>query len=197
MNANEEKAEPPLTTLLRADRELSRRNFSTFCSPGREAGADAEVQVVAERPVSPAGRGNIQNMRRWVFAFLLFVVPFQLAWGSAAPYCAHEASASGKKHFGHHEHKHRAGGEVVSATDDADDTPGAFHADCESCQLGCSALIRAATPATEGLPHGNTVGHPDPRYNSHIPAGPLRPDRPHATPVARFGGNVAVVSLAD
>lgn len=47
-------------------------------------------------------------MRRWVFAFLLFVVPFQLVWGAAAPYCAHEAAASAKKHFGHHEHKHQA-----------------------------------------------------------------------------------------
>ena len=52
MNADEEMAELPLKTPLRADRQLSRRNFSTFCSPGREAGADAETQVVAERPVS-------------------------------------------------------------------------------------------------------------------------------------------------
>lgn len=136
-------------------------------------------------------------MRAWLCAFLLFVVPFQLAWGSAAPYCAHEASASGKKHLGHHEHKHQAGGEDVSATDGTGDSFGAFHADCESCHLGCSALMRAATPAIEGLPHRNTVGHPDPRYDSHIPAGPLRPDRPCPTPAARFGGNVAVVSLAD
>jgi hypothetical protein len=65
-------------------------------------------------------------MRRWVFAFLLFVVPFQLVWGAAAPYCAHETSVSAKKHFGHHEHKHQAGGEIVSATEDADDTAGAL-----------------------------------------------------------------------
>jgi len=136
-------------------------------------------------------------MRRWVFAFLLLVVPFQLVWGSAAPYCAHEASAPGKKHFGHHEHKHQADGEVVSATDEAGDATGAFHADCESCHLGCSAFMPAATAAVEVLPDGNTDGHPDPRYDSHIPASPLRPDRAHATPAARFGSDVVVVSFAD
>lgn len=136
-------------------------------------------------------------MHRWVFAFLLLVVPFQLVWGSAAPYCAHEASTPGKKHFGHHEHKHQADGEVISATDDGGDAMGAFHADCESCHLGCTAFMPAATAAVEDLPDGKTVGRPDPRYDSHIPASPLRPDRAHATPAVRFGGDVVVVSLAD
>jgi hypothetical protein len=136
-------------------------------------------------------------MRRWVFAFLLFVVPFQLVWGSAAPYCGHEASASAKKHFGHHEHKHQADGEIVSATGDAEDTAGAFHADCESCHLGCSAFMPAVTPALEALPHGDAMRQPEPRYDSHIPASPLRPDRDHVTPAARFGGGVVMVSLAD
>jgi hypothetical protein len=136
-------------------------------------------------------------MRRWVFAFLLFVVPFQLVWGAAAPYCAHEASVSAKKHFGHHEHKHQAGGEIVSATGDASDTAGAFHADCESCHLGCSAFTPAANTAVEALPDGDATGHPEPRYDSHIPASPQRPDRAHATPAARFGGDVVTVSFAD
>jgi hypothetical protein len=135
-------------------------------------------------------------MRRWVFALLLFVVPFQLVWGSAATYCAHEASVSAKKHFGHHEHKHQAGGEM-SATDDADDTKGAFHADCGSCHLGCSAFMPAAPLAVAALPHGDAMRHPEPRYDSHIPASPLRPDRAHATLAARFGGDVVVMRLAD
>lgn len=164
--------------------------------------AHPESQQVTVFPASAADRGRpgqsrIPAMRRWVFAFLLFVVPFQLVWGSAAPYCAHEASSSAKKHFGHHEHKHQADGEIVSATDDADDTAGAFHADCESCHLGCSAFMPAVTPAFEALPHGDAMRQPDPRYDSHIPASPLRPDRDHATPAARFGGDVVVVSLAD
>jgi hypothetical protein len=136
-------------------------------------------------------------MRRWVLALLLLVVPFQLVWGSVAPYCAHETNVSAKKHFGHHEHEHQAGGEIVSATDDADDTAGAFHADCESCHLGCSAFMPALTPAVETLPHGSGLSHREPRYDSHIPAGPHRPDRAHSAPASRFGGGVAVVSFAD
>ena len=136
-------------------------------------------------------------MRRWVFAFLLFVVPFQLVWGAAAPYCAHEVSTSAKKHFGHHEHKHQAGGEIVSATDDVGDTTGAFHADCESCHLGCSAFMAEATPAVGALPNGDAIRQTERCYDSHIPASPLRPDRAHPTPAARFAGDVVVVSLAD
>ena len=136
-------------------------------------------------------------MRRWVFAFLLFVVPFQLVWGAAAPYCAHETGVSTKKHFGHHEHKHQANGEIASAAQDADDTAGAYHTDCETCHLGCSAFMPAPTSAVDALPHGDAMRQPEPRYDSHIPASPLRPDRAHSIPAARSGGDVVMVSLAD
>lgn len=136
-------------------------------------------------------------MRRWVFAFLLLVVPFQLVWGSVAPYCAHEVSVSAKKHFGHHEHKHQAGGEIASATDEAVDDTGVYHADCEICHLGCSAFILETIPAVVALPHRNAARPPEPHYDSHIPDGPQRPDRAHPAPAARFGGGVVMVSLAD
>ncbi|MBA4178702.1 MAG: cobalt-zinc-cadmium resistance protein [Leptothrix sp. (in: Bacteria)] len=134
-----------------------------------------------------------------MFVFLLLVVPFQLTWGSAAPYCAHETGVPAKKHFGHHEHKHQAGGEVVSPTDDAadDDDSGAFHAECASCHLGCPAFMPVATPAVQALPDGNTVVHPEPRYDSHIPTGPQRPDRAHPAPAARLGGGVVMALFAD
>jgi hypothetical protein len=136
-------------------------------------------------------------MRHWVLAFLLFVVPFQMVWGAAAPYCAHEASVSAKKHFGHHEHKHQAGGEIASVTDDGGDSAGAYHADCESCHLGGAAFMPAVIHAVEAVPYGSASCHPDPRYDSHIPAGPQRPDRADHPPAARPGGGVVVVSLAD
>ena len=135
-------------------------------------------------------------MRRWVIALLLFVVPFQMVWGSAAPYCAHEASASAKAHFGHHEHKHRAGGDIVSAAEEVSNATGAVHADCDSCHLACAALMPAVSPAVGPLPHADAMRPPEPRYESHIPPSPLRPDRALAAPAARFGGDV-VVSLAD
>lgn len=142
-------------------------------------------------------RLDSRAMRRWVIALLLFVVPFQIVWGAAAPFCAHEAGASAKTHFGHHVHEHQAGGETGSAADDAGDTSGGFHADCESCHLGCSAFLPALPSALGAPPHGDAMGQPEPRYDSHIPDSPLRPDRALATPAPRFGGDVAVVSLAD
>lgn len=136
------------------------------------------------------------KMSRWLLVFLLLVVPFQLVWASAAPYCAHESGVSAKKHFGHHEHTHLASDEIASSTDDTGNATGAHHADCESCHLGCSAFMPAVTYAVEALPHGSAMTHRDPCYDSHIPAGPHSPDRADPAPAARFGGGVVVVSLA-
>lgn len=137
-------------------------------------------------------------MRRWVFAFLLLVVPFQLVWGAATPYCAHEATVTAKKHFGHHEHQHQ-GGAAAAASADADvgEATGAHHADCESCHLACTAFMPAPGPAVLALPAGRAVSQRDPRYESHIPPGPQRPDRAKPTPAARFGGGVVVASLMN
>ena len=132
-----------------------------------------------------------------MFAFLLLVVPVQLIWGAATRYCAHETGVSTKKHFGHHEHKHQADGEIASAAEDADDTAGGKHTGCETRHLSPSAFMAAATSPVDALPHGATMRQPEPRYDSHIPASPLRPDRAHSTPAARFGGDVVMVSLAD
>lgn len=136
-------------------------------------------------------------MRHWMFAFLLLALPFQLVWGAAAPYCGHEASDLAKGHLGHHSHEHQPDGQSGSPDDDSRDDMGAYHADCAGCHLGCTAVMPAKAPAVEPLPHGSTSGHREPRYDSHIPAGPQRPDRAEAAPAARFGGGVVVVSLAD
>ena len=128
---------------------------------------------------------------------MLLVVPFQLIWASAAPYCAHEAGVSVDKHFGHHDHTHVAGDEFVSSTDDTGDAAGAHEADCESCHLGSSAFMPAVTFAIEALPHGGSMTHRDPSYDSHIPASPQRPDRACSAPAAQFGGGVVMISLTD
>jgi hypothetical protein len=136
-------------------------------------------------------------MLRWVFAFLLLVVPLQMAWGSAAPYCAHEASVSTKKHFGHHEHDHQAAGEASLADDDLGDEGGAYHADCENCHLGCSAVLHADVPDVQALPHSGVLSYRGPSFTSHVPSGPHRPDRARPTPAARFGGDVVAFSLTN
>ena len=137
------------------------------------------------------------HMHRWILVFMLLVVPFQLVWASAAPYCAHESGVSVDKHFGHHQHTHVAGDEFVSSTDDTGNAAGAHQADCESCHLGSSAFMPSVTAAAETLSHANATTHRDPRYDSHIPASPQRPDRAYSAPAARFGGGVVMVSLTD
>jgi hypothetical protein len=125
-------------------------------------------------------------MRRWVFVLLLMVVPFQWVWGAAASYCAHEASQATKKHFGHHEHQHEAGDEAPALdADDPADPSGTHHADCESCHLGCHAVVQAAAPAIATLPRDVAADRGPPRYRSHVPDGPRRPDRPWPHPLPR------------
>lgn len=134
-------------------------------------------------------------MRRWLFILLLLVLPFQMAWASASPYCAHEVDISASKHFGHHEHKHAADGEITLAMDGIEDASGAYHADCESCHLGCSAAFSSYSRLIGSLPHGGAPSVCMPSYASHIPAGPERPDRSEPAPAARFGGGVVFGSL--
>lgn len=133
-------------------------------------------------------------MRRLVLVCLLLMLPFQMVWGSAAPYCGHESSALAKKHFGHHEHKHLANGEIASATGDTGDSGGIYHADCESCHLGTAAFMPVIFPVLAELPHGDFTEYQAFRYSSHIPPGPQRPDRVDPTLAARFGGGVVTAA---
>ncbi len=130
-------------------------------------------------------------MRRWLFVLLLLVLPFQMVWAAAAPYCGHEAHSVAKKHFGHHEHQHAASGETAPALADNPGDAGAPHADCESCHLGGSGAISIAQLFIGSWPRGSTLGVATQRYTSHVPAGPERPDRCELTAAARFGGGVA------
>lgn len=131
-------------------------------------------------------------MRRWVFALLLVVLPFQLVWGAAAPYCTHEASidasAQAGRHFGHHEHRHQSGDEITPAWDEG--SAGAYHADCGSCHLGCSAAPPIPCVTIGKLPHAAVATGLARKFASHIPAGPERPDRIELPAAARFGGGV-------
>ena len=129
-------------------------------------------------------------MRRWILIVLLAVMPVQWAWASVAPYCGHETTAAAKKHFGHHEHQHQAGDQKV---DDGDADPlNAVHADCEFCHLAASASLPAAPDEPiAALEEASVFATPPPGYVSHIPSGPERPDRLHATAAVRFGAAVA------
>ena len=135
-------------------------------------------------------------MRRWLFVLFLLVLPFQMVWAAAAPYCAHEAQTSTKKHFGHHEHQHAAGGEMAPALGDNPGDAGGHHTDCKSCHLGCSGALSIVELVIGSLPRGGNLGVAAQRYTSHVPAGPERPDRCELNAAARFGGGVASDLLA-
>lgn len=125
----------------------------------------------------PTGRIESAPMRRWVLIFLLLVVPFQMVWGAAAPYCAHESTVAAKKHLGHHEHLHQGDDQQSAAADENSAAIGAYHADCESCHPGTSAVLASPAIAFDVLPDGADDGAPSWRYQSHVPSGPERPDR--------------------
>lgn len=133
-------------------------------------------------------------MRRLLFAILLFVVPFQLVWGAAVPYCEHETKADAAKHFGHHEHRHQAGDVASAAADDNGSGPGTYDSDCAICHLGTFVPHPSAVMAIASVPRGAVHSDPGPDFRSHIPAGLERPDRAELTSAARFVGGVAIGS---
>ncbi|MCW5642409.1 MAG: cobalt-zinc-cadmium resistance protein [Rhodoferax sp.] len=131
-------------------------------------------------------------MRSWLIVLFLFVLPFQFVWASAAPYCAHEAYSSAAKHFGHHDHKHAAGGEIKLAGGEDNASAGLDDVDCESCHLGCSPPFLKLAPTIFSELQGANLGPPSARYISHVPDGPDRPKQVDLTAAARFGGGVVL-----
>lgn len=128
-----------------------------------------------------------------MFALLLLVLPFQAVWAAASAYCAHETSAAGSKHFGHHEHQHQASHDSVPAPDDAGGAPGttSFHGDCAACHLGCSAVTPTLVVAAVTAPPGVQSPAAASSYTSYIPAGPERPERLAVATAVRSGGDVS------
>ncbi|MGY4829139.1 hypothetical protein ACVNIS_11220 [Sphaerotilaceae bacterium SBD11-9] len=126
-------------------------------------------------------------MRRWLIIFLLFLVPFQMVWGAAAPYCAHEAkSSAAAKHFGHHDHEHKG----ANGSSSSGNGSGA-HLDCESCHLGCGVTLPPLGIAITTMPVQTVLSTVMSPFTSHVPSGPERPDRINHLAAARFGGDVA------
>ena len=128
--------------------------------------------------LSPRTVESAPMSRSFVVLLLLCLLPLQLVWGAAAPYCGHESrSAQTTEHVGHHEHQHQ-GGEV--ATDNAVDDGGAlvsFHGDCESCHLSTGTSLPPAAIKLAADADGRALSDHSARYQSHIPFGPERPDR--------------------
>ena len=114
-------------------------------------------------------------MRRWLVVFMLLVLPFQVIWAAAAPYCAHETAAAASKHPGHHQHVHQDGSDVVNAGDDVGGKA-VKHTDCASCHAGAAATLPLPVAGLPSAPRDGVGEQPPPRYRSHTPSGPERPD---------------------
>ena len=114
-------------------------------------------------------------MRRWLLVLLLLVLPLQFAWAAAAPYCAHEVAAAAGKHPGHHQHAHQDGGDAAVAGG-GDAGAGASHPDCASCQSGAVASLLPSAAQMLSVAREAMREHAAPRYRSHSPSGPDRPD---------------------
>ncbi|TWO67994.1 cobalt-zinc-cadmium resistance protein [Caenimonas sedimenti] len=121
-------------------------------------------------------------MRRWLLILLLCLLPYQMVWAAAAPYCAHEPEVK-VQHLGHHEHKHQA----ADAQAEGDDGPaGSFHADCESCHLANPGWV-VEDLLTFNQSTMSVQMYAAPRYSSCVPPGPERPQRLLACSAVRFG----------
>ena len=77
-------------------------------------------------------------MRKWLAIFLLVFMPLQLSWAAVASYCQHETGTAAK-HFGHHDHQHKAA-DGKDATPDPAKT-GGTDPDCAVCHAGCASIL--------------------------------------------------------
>ena len=127
------------------------------------------------------------------FIVLMLILPVQFGWAAVAGYCHHETGEAAK-HFGHHEHQHRAAQDGASKDSKAPTSLGA-DTDCGVCHLS------AAQPVPSAETELAIVGTEAPRfayvarYDSYIPSGPERPDRSAPMPAVRFGGVVVTGAL--
>jgi len=123
-------------------------------------------------------------MRRLIALLLMLVLPLQSAWSAAAGVHGHlhgDAGASGvhAQDCDYHDVGHAD--RDLSATADQDN--GARNDDGHHgnhCHHVLSAILIGAEPALAPAPSDDAVGHPPPRFHSHIPLPLDRPPPAHA-----------------
>lgn len=129
-------------------------------------------------------------MRRVLLLILLTILPLQFAWAAATAYCQHE-SGEATKHFGHHEHQHRAAADAA-AKDTKVSSSALADTDCGTCHLTAAQPIPSAISRLEALAADPPRFGYRASYDSFIPTGPERPDRSAPAPAVRFGGVVGI-----
>lgn len=124
----------------------------------------------------------------------MVLMPVQLTWAVAAPYCGHETTAAAADHIGHHEHQHDASVDAPQPANDDSRTAPLLDSDCAFCHLGASASVPAVIETIVLAPAFDFAIARVPAYLSHIPTPPERPDRVSTTAAVRFGGGVVRAS---
>ncbi len=89
------------------------------------------------------------NMKRLLLILLLTVLPLQMSWAAVSNYCQHE-NGNAAQHFGHHEHKHQASGEIKQGKSKS----GINDGDCGYCHLSC---VKAASIADFAIAFPNNA----------------------------------------
>jgi hypothetical protein len=109
-------------------------------------------------------------MYRLVALLFALLLPLQFAWGAAAAYCQHETTIETSKHFGHHEHVHKADAKKPADSKLVGDN------DCSACHATCSAVISEAADGM-GAPvtTRRMVFPPAPPHTSVLARAPDRP----------------------
>lgn len=79
-------------------------------------------------------------MKRWISILFLVLLPLQFGWAAASAYCQHETGAAAR-HFGHHEHQHRAAWGVDESDKSSGQQAGVVHADCAGCHASSVAVM--------------------------------------------------------
>ena len=114
-------------------------------------------------------------MKKLLFIFLLFALPFQYSWAAAAAYCQHETTHT--SHFGHHSHHHVAQAEKLAEKSDEKSKLATLDDDCGYCHLSCQLTPTSVTPE---LTVPQALAPPVLQFisfSSYFPEGPKRPDR--------------------
>lgn len=121
---------------------------------------------------------TFRRIHRLTTAFLVmlsFLLPLQVAWGAAAAYCEHETTVEATKHFGHHQHEHKADSHDAAAKKSSAKKIGLDN-DCASCHMSSSAIV--ADLSGRVAPLSVSDGLAPNKANAHKSALARAPDRP-------------------
>lgn len=117
-------------------------------------------------------------MHRWLSILLLVFLPLQFSWAAVGVYCQHESGAAAK-HFGHHDHQHKAD---ASHGDQADPkASGGIDSDCGVCLAGSAVEVFREIRISAPLYASAIVDD----YRHSLNTSPhYQPERPNWAPLA-------------